>query len=301
MNALEAYEHDIDLQRQELLRVIDDMKNNIKDYDAIFTGSGDSYAAALLAVYASKHRARFIDPLELAYNTNIARGCNLYIISISGSTNANISAAYATKGISRRVAITANPNSRLAEMCDDIILLKYKHSNVLTAGSIGFSASVIAVLSIIDDISLNSSIDEIFHAADEQAEEIMLNNHIYTIGFDITYPLAIYTTAKVYEVLGYKAQYCSLEQFCHMEIFSLNAKDTVLLLADNDKARMLYDKLACNKYLIKPYSSSMLDNVLYYTFLIQLVVLKNAKRLDVKDCYFAMNEEIRNISSSLIY
>lgn len=301
MNALEAYEEEINYQLEELPRIIASM-NNLKDeeeqYRCIFTGAGDSYAAALEAVYASNHRAKFIDPLELSLKPEFAKDALLYIISVSGSTGANIAAAKATRGLCRRIAITANANSSLAEESDEIIEVRYKNLGVLTAGSIGFTSTLLAALSIVHELKI-SDMKKIFYAAKDN--NIQLKNHIYIVGHDITYPLSIYATAKIYEVLGFKAQYCMLEQFCHMELFSLSRDDTVLFLTDIEKADSLYNKLDCNKYIITPYNKHFLDNILYYTFLIQFMTLKNAKILGLIDCYFAINERIRSISSNLIY
>ncbi len=297
MNALEAYEEEINYQLEELPKLVADMKKLKEEpYRCIFTGAGDSYAAALEAVYLSGHRARFVDPLELSLKPEIAKDSLLYIISVSGSTRANIEAAKATKGLCRRIAITANPDSILAKTSDDVITLKYKNTGMLTAGSIGFTSTLLAALSVIDELDLDMNV---FDAA--KSIDIELKNHIYIVGNGITYPLSIYAAAKVYEVLGFKAQYCMLEQFCHMELFSLSRNDTVLLLTDATKAYDLYNKLDCNKYLVKSYNQDALDNILYYTFLIQFMVLKNAKILGLSDCHFAKNKILRSISSSLIY
>lgn len=301
MNALEAYEQEIYYQLEELPKVIVNL-NNVRSkeeqYRCIFTGAGDSYAAALEAVYASEHRAKFIDPLELSLKPELAKDSLLYIISVSGSTRANIEVAKATRGLCKRIAITANADSMLAKESDEVIELRYKNLGMLTAGSISFTSTLLAVLSIIYELDLD--IEKIFEAA--KRVDIQLQNHIYVIGYDITYPLSIYATAKIYEVLGFKTQYCMLEQFCHMELFSLSNNDTVLLLlTDIEKATELYNKLDCNKYIINHYNHHLLDNILYYTFLIQFMALKNAKILGLSDCHFAKNETIRSISSSLIY
>ncbi len=300
MNALEAYEQEINYQLEELPKLMnmDNLKCREEQYRCIFTGAGDSYAAALEAVYVSEHRAKFIDPLELALKPDLAKDSLLYIISVSGSTRANIEAAKATEDLCKRVAITADANSVLAKLSDEIIELRYKNLGILTAGSIGFTSTLLAALSVVHKLDYNG-IEKIFEAA--KKVDVQLKNHIYVIGNNITYPLSIYAVAKIYEVLGFKAQYCMLEQFCHMELFSLSRDDTVLFLTDVEKAENLYNKLDCNKYIIKRYNQHLLDNILYYTFLIQLIVLKNAKILGLSDCHFAKNETVRSISSSLIY
>ncbi len=302
MNSLDAYKIEVRLQLEYINKIIEDMNRYYvkEDKKIIFTGAGDSYAAAMEAMYVSNYKARFIDPLELSLQPELAKDSLLYIISISGYTNANIDAALSTKGLCKRIAITANPNSKLARIVDEIIELRYKSLGITTAGSIGFTASLIAALSIVRKLNI-TNLNDIYKAAEANAKDIRFNNHIYIVGNSITYPLAIYATAKIYEILGLKAQYAMLEEFCHMEIFSLNNDDTVLLLADNKKAEMLYNKLPCNKYIIHNYNTVLLDNILYYTFLIQLLMIENAKILGIDDCYFVKNKVIRDISSALIY
>lgn len=302
MNTIEAYEYDINCQLEEIPNMVKDMKTNYKVEEeqerCIFCGLGDSYAASLLAVYASNHKARFIDPLEIALKPSLVKDSILYIISVSGSTRANIEAARATQGICKRIAITHNPNSKLASICDDVIELKYNSSNIFTAGSISFVASCIATLSIVNKLDIKKDISDIYNAA---KNSLLLTNHTYIVGMGITYPLSIYATAKIYEILGYKAQYSYLEEFLHTQIFSLNNKDTLIILSDLDKAYELYNKIDCNKYIIKPYSSNLLENILYYIFFIQLMVLYNARYIGLEECYFIKNKTIREISSSLIY
>ncbi len=302
MKALDAYRLEIKYQLEYIDKIIEDMSRYYysEDKSIIFTGAGDSYAAALEAVYISKHKAKFVDPLEISLYPQLARDALLYIISISGSTNANIGAAISTKGLCKRIAITANPDSKLGRVVDHIIELKYKDLGITTPGSIGFTASLIAALSIVTKLN-HTNINDIYNAAEERSRDIRLDNYIYIVGNNITYPLAIYATAKIYEILGSKAQYSMLEEFCHMEIFSVKDDDTVLLLTDNRKAEILYKRLPCNKYIIHPYNTSIIDNILYYIFFIQLTMLKNAERLGINECYFVKNEFIRDISSTLIY
>ena len=93
-----------------------------------------------------------------------------------------------------------------------------------------------------------------------------------------------------------------LEQFFHMELFSLKKGDTILILADNDKVEELSARLdRYNVFLFKPKGKTQEDNLLYYSFLLQLIVLNNAKRLELSDCYFITNDRLRETSSSLIY
>src|SRR5438445_646210 len=116
----------------------------------IFTGSGDSLASSLFAHYLSQMRAVAADPFELQLYPRVTRNKTLFITSISGKTRTNIQLARKVKGVAKkRVAITANPESPLAKECDDVIRLRYRSPGILTSGTASFSASLLAVASLL--------------------------------------------------------------------------------------------------------------------------------------------------------
>ena len=111
MNAIEAMAAEIacqveDLSRQEL---------PIQTKNCLFIGSGDSYVAGLAAFHVSGGRALCCYPADLLGNPSLANGRNVFVVSISGNTKANILAAKVARRHSNIVtAITANPASPLA-------------------------------------------------------------------------------------------------------------------------------------------------------------------------------------------
>jgi len=307
MNTIEAYEQEIRYQITDLPKFINELKIkklSIKDQErCVFTGTGDSFTVGMIAEYASNNRARCIDPVNICLNPSIVKDKLLYLLSVSGNTRANIEAAkIASKKATKTIAITASRGSRLAKTCDETIELRFRNSGMLTAGSIGFTTSMLACLSLIMNVKIGS-IKKLFKSAESDGR-IKLNGHVYILGSSFTYPLAIYGCAKMYEVLGIKAQYAMLEQFCHMELFSVKKNDTILILSQDDKAKELSAKLADDRYnvfVLKPKGKTLVENLLYYLMLLQLVVLYNAKRLKLKECYFITNDSLRRTSSSLIY
>ncbi|HLE34947.1 MAG TPA: hypothetical protein VI698_03560, partial [Nitrososphaerales archaeon] len=181
--------------------------------------------------------------------------------------------------------------------------LKFKNVGMLTAGSISFTASMLACLSLVRNVTITDA-ERLFNSAESDADGIKLNGNVYVLGNWITYPLAIYGCAKMYEIFGMKAQHVMLEQFCHMQLFSVKEYDTILMLSNEDKAKELSAKLVndgYNSHIFEPKGKTLEDNLLYYSFLLQLIVLNNAKRLQLKECYFITNNKLRDISSSLIY
>jgi fructoselysine-6-P-deglycase FrlB-like protein len=307
MNTIEAYEEEIKFQISGLLRFVQESKikklSVSEQEKCVFTGTGDSFAAAMITEFAS-NTVRCIDPIDICLNPLIAKNKLLYAVSISGNTKANIEAVKsAKKHAARTIAITANSESKLAKICNQVIELKFKSVGMLTAGGISFTTSMLACLSLVRNVKI-TDVERLFNAAESDAAKIKLDGHVYVLGNWITYPLAIYGCAKMYEVLGMKAQHAMLEQFCHMQLFSVEEGDTILILSNEGKAKELSAKLANNGYssrIFEPKSKTLEDNLLYYTFLLQLIVLNNAKRLQLKECYFITNNKLREISSSLIY
>src|SRR3989449_6330556 len=116
----------------------------------IFTGSGDSLASSLFAHYLSQMQAFAADPYELQLHPKVAKNKTIFITSVSGKTRTNIRLARKAKGVAkRRVAITANPSGPLGKECDDLIQLRYRSLGILTSGTASFSASLLAVASLI--------------------------------------------------------------------------------------------------------------------------------------------------------
>src|SRR2546425_11101615 len=65
----------------------------LKPTRTIFTGSGDSYSAALFASELSNGRSLVFDPYELSKKPWIAEDKHIVIISVSGKTKTNIKLA----------------------------------------------------------------------------------------------------------------------------------------------------------------------------------------------------------------
>tara|TARA_Y100000780_G_scaffold224641_1_gene236226 strand:- start:790 stop:1722 length:933 start_codon:yes stop_codon:yes gene_type:complete len=310
VNTIEAFEQDVMYQITDIKKFLH--LSNIKKIDidqqqrCTFTGAGDSFVAALIAELVSSNRIQCIDPMDICLNPSTVKDRFLYTISISGNTKANIEAVnVANKVAEKTIAVTAHVDSRLAEICNEVVELKFRNSGIFTAGSIGFTACMLACLSFVRNIQLGN-IKQLFRQAQRDALTITVSDHMYIIGSWMTYPLAMYGSAKLYEIFGTKVQYCMLEQFCHMELFSLKKDDIILILPvenDYEKANELSIKLTNSNYNVvscKPKGNGLEEKLLYHVFLLQLIALQNAKKQNLTECYF-VNTELRDISSSLIY
>lgn len=299
MRTIPALERDI-VSQLEFLR---DFKpqSPIDPKNALFCGSGDSLASSMMAERFSDYLARAVDPLDLAKNRNLSKNKHVYFVSISGSTVSNIMAA---KTVKKSTAITKNDASRLAKTCRDVIKLNYCDSKTLTSGSIGFLASMLACISMVCRFRVKDA-RNLFLSARAQARKIRLKNKTYFLGNQYTYPLAMYAAAKVQEILGLDAHHEQIEQFSHMGLFSAKRGDTVIIFEQNNlhnkHLASQLKKLGLHVHNPSIKQRDKISQVVFYTFVSQLVALNNAKSRRLEDCYFITEKKIRNVSSSMIY
>ncbi len=301
MNTIEAYEKDINLQSDFLKSF---RKQKILSYNqlknTIFSGSGDSLASSMLAESFSGGMVKAMDPLDLYQNKQFVRSKHVYFVSISGNTITNIKVAKIAK---RTTAITSKSKSRLAKASDGIILLSAPNNDVFTAGSISFLESALTCISLVKKITIPKD-SKLFSKAKTDAKKVKVSKRIFILGNFFTFPLAMYCAAKFYEILGYDAHYCRIEQFSHMELFSVQKGDTVIIFEEknfhNKQLGRNLKKVGIN--VIHPnMPSEKLSQMVYCTFFSQLVTFFEAKKKRKKDCHFVTAKKIRNVSNQMIY
>jgi len=301
MNTIEAYEKDIELQLDFLksFRKQTSLSDN-QQKNVIFSGSGDSLASSLLAESFSGGMVKAMDPLDLYKNKQLVKSKHVYFVSISGNTITNIKVAKIAK---RTTAITAKPESRLAKASDEIILLTAPNNDVFTAGSISFLESALTCISLVTKIVIPKD-SKLFSKAKTDAKKAKVSKRIFILGNLFTFPLAMYCAAKFYEILGYDAHYSRIEQFSHMELFSAQKGDTVVIFEEKNTHNKLLGrnlkKVGIN--VIHPsIPSAKMSQMIYCTFFSQLLTLFEAKKKRKKDCHFVTAKKIRNISNNMIY
>ncbi|HEX9845558.1 MAG TPA: SIS domain-containing protein [Candidatus Nitrosotenuis sp.] len=302
MNTIEAYEKDISLQVGFLQKIKLQKPLSQQRLDkTVFCGTGDSLASAMLAESFSNFRVKALDPLDIIKNKKLVQGKFAYFVSVSGNTISNIRAA---KLANNSTAITKNRISPLAKSCNQPIQLRYQDSHVLTSGSIGFLASMLMCVSLVFDFRIKSA-KKLFMEAQSQACKILLKNKIYVIGNQHTYPLAMYASAKLYEVLGSDAHYERIEQFSHASLFSAKKGDTVIIFEKtnrhNKQLVAQLKKLGLSVYNPSIMTADKISQVIFYTFVSQLMTLYDAKRKQLDDCHFIIEKKFRNASSTMIY
>ena len=333
MDAIEAMQAEIEYQVQDLCRLdllsssspASDNKNN-----CLFIGSGDSYIAGLAAQYFSNSHAICCSPIDIIKNPLLVKSRNLFIVSISGNTQANILAAKIAKkhGASTITALTARSSSRLAKSCDQIIELRYRNTGIITAGTISFTASMIKCISLSTQLHMPSDLRKLYNHAEKQAEQVMgevdhksnnNNNNIaigssysnssssssyFLLGDGPLYAITKYGTLKFNEVFGTKALAYPAEEFCHSPLFSIKEADQAIVLGDGDgNNRKLSKRLNEEGFssIYVGFKNTGIELLLQATFFIQLFVLKLAQKYGLTTCHFLMNKKLLKMSSDFIY
>ncbi|MGY5152315.1 MAG: SIS domain-containing protein [Candidatus Nitrosopumilus sp. bin_6a] len=300
MNSIDAFEEDIKLQINFLKSFKKQKTISLKTQkNILFTGSGDSLVSSLLAESFSGGLVKAMDPLDLYQNKEIAKSKHVYFVSISGNTITNIKVAKIAK---KSTAITCQSQSRLAKASDCLILLDSPNSGVFTAGSISFLESALTCISLVKNIKIPNI--SLFRIAQGSAKKTIVSNRIFVLGNHYTFPVAMYCAAKFYEILGYDVHYSRIEQFSHMELFSIKKGDTVIIFEKkNPHTKQLgqnLKKIGIN--VIHPsMPSETISQVLFCIFFSQMIALFEARRRRKKECHFVTAKKIRDVSNQMIY
>ena len=236
MNSIESLKLDFESQTRELNKIHNE---NIFD-ECVFVGSGDSYAAGLIAEYITDHRCTCNSPSDLL-NSKFLYDKTYCFISVTGKTKANIKVAErANQAGVRTVAITLNKSSTLAQICKEVVPLKLtRTTDTPTAGFSTFVANVVTSLQI-SGIKVPKKFD-VWHKKAVQLsldllESIVLpkEDSIYLLGNNILYAVALYLSFQMAEFFGSGAMAHKLEEFCHSPIFGLKSSDHIWVLGQNE-------------------------------------------------------------------
>jgi fructoselysine-6-P-deglycase FrlB-like protein len=305
MNAIEAMQAEIGYQVQDLQKL--DLPPLVKD--CLFVGSGDSYLAGLAAQYFSGSHAICCYPIDIIENPLLVKGRNLFIVSISGNTRANILAAKIARKhrVNATTVLTARPSSRLAKACDQTIELKYRSTGIIAAGTISFTVSMIECISIVAKLRLPADIENIYNQIEKRAEQVISkierkSDSYLILGNGQLYPIAMYCALKFNEVFGARAVAYPAEEFCHSPLFSIKENDQAIVIGDDD-SRKLSKRLNQEGFssVHVGFKSTGIELLLRSTFFMQLLVLKLAQKYGLTSCYFLKNKRLSRLSSDFIY
>jgi glutamine---fructose-6-phosphate transaminase (isomerizing) len=312
MNAIEAMQAEIEYQVQDLHKL--ELSSPVSN--CLFVGSGDSYIAGLAAQYYSGSHAICCSPIDIIKNYLLVKRRNLFVVSISGNTQANILAAKIAKkhGVGTISALTARSSSRLAKLCDQTIVLKYKNTGITTAGTISFTLSMIKCISLSTELQLPANLRKIYNHAEKQAKQAISkidnrnnnsNTSYFILGNSQLHAIALYGALKFNEIFGVKAMAYPAEEFCHSPLFSIKETDQAIVLGgdDDDKSRNLSKRLNEEGFssVHVGFKRTGIELLLQSTFFIQLFALKLAQKYGLTSCYFLRNKKLLRVSSDFIY
>lgn len=273
---------------------------------SIFVGAGDSYAAALAGFYASGANCIAFDPYALASRPAVAKGRDVFFISVSGSTSANVKAAKEVKDIAHRTtAITAVPDSPLGTTAERTLVLPMTYVP-RTPGMLSFCLSLLAVLMVVD-LDCAGDFEACYSHAKRSHEVAFGSGVTYFLGNSFAHPVALYASAKTYEVAGSRAQAEQLEEFSHMQLFSLARPDVVNVFSCFDPAAMagkLTKALRKSGYrarLVPSWGSTAVEQLFHAVFIVQHSVLREARASGLKEPRFLDAGRRLRVSDSMIY
>jgi fructoselysine-6-P-deglycase FrlB-like protein len=305
MNPIEAMQAEVEYQIQDLPRLsLPSQREN-----CLFVGTGDSYAASLSAQYISGSHALCCYPNDILLNTSILNGRDVYFVSISGNTKANIAAAMtARKQGNQTTAITTRSASKLADVCSHIIELRYRNTGITTAGTISFTSSMLTCAAIATSVMVPSRIDRVYQRAKKQAadvaNEIVASKFGYfVLGNGLLHSIALYSALKFNEILGTQCIPYRVEEFCHSPLFSMQKHSHVIIMGTHNDGRSLNMRLQRERFSSSyiNFGSKGIELLLQSTFFVQLLLLELAHRHRLTNCYFLRNKKLLKISSDFIY
>lgn len=308
------------MARGQLQRILNEVKEQPKALDrfarsrvpkapegSIFVGAGDSYAAALAGFYASKGSCMAFDPYTLASVPEITKGREVFFISVSGRTSSNVFAARRVRKLAKKTtALTAVPYSKLAALTDQTVKLPMTYVPK-TPGMISFSLSLLAVLKMAK-MDTSCDFEKTFaNAHSDRGKFSFGGGTTYFLGNSLAYSVALYAAAKIYEFLGAKAHAELLEEFSHLELFSLKKSDSTILFGCFDPAgmsRKLGRSLAAHGFRssqIPARGKSDLERIFHSVFASQLAILNRAEAAGFTEPRFLIAGDKLDISDAMIY
>ena len=248
-----------------------------------------------------------IDPYELIASPRLARRRTVVFLSVSGRTRSNVAAARSVKRIAGdRVCITANEGSPLAREVDRTVLLPFDYLP-RSPGMTSFALSLTQAAKLLS-VELGLDFGRAYSEGKGVSRGLKLSRtgSTFFLGNRALYGVSIYAAAKLYEFFGAAAQYQRLEEFSHMELFSLKAGDAVNIYDGFDPLRMGRRlagslKSAGFETFLASTRRAGVESVFGAVFATQFAVLRWVQAAKIKRPYLLDAEKKLAISDAMIY
>jgi fructoselysine-6-P-deglycase FrlB-like protein len=302
MNSIESLKLDFDSQ----IRGLNKIENEQIFDECIFVGSGDSYVAGLIAQFLTNHKCRCYSPSDLS-TSRFLQDKTYCFISVTGRTKANIEIARrATESGIGTVAVTLNKNSKLAQVCKQVVPLKITKVNTPTAGFSTFVGNVVTCLQLAG-IIIPKKFDTWYknglELSSSSLESVILPDETsYILGNNLLYAIALYNSFQMAEFFGSTVIAHKLEEFCHSPIFGVKKSHDLWILGQNEEliSRRL-EKLGFRTSYFELYNSDILTQLFESIFFVQNLVLLLARKYGHTELHYVMLKDVLKASSDMIY
>jgi fructoselysine-6-P-deglycase FrlB-like protein len=303
---MKSLKSDFNSQIKELNQI-----RNGKLFDnCIFTGSGDSYVAGLIVEFITGHKCVCYSASDLL-NSKFNEDKTYCFISATGRTKANISVARrATEAGMNTIAVTMNPHSMLAQVCNQIVPLDFKRTTLPISNFSTFTANVVTCLQIAG-INVPQKFD-IWHNKGVKLSQKFLDSKtlldgidemvVFILGNNMLYPLALYTSLKMTEFFGTTAVAHKLEEFCHSPIFGIKKSHQLWILGQDEKpiAQKL-SQLGFKISYMELYNQDSVSQLFESIFYVQNLMLLLAEKYGYTELNYLGMKYLLKLSSDLIY
>lgn len=271
-------------------------------------GAGDSYAAALCASYLSQSDCLVLDPYELITAPELARSRTVVIISVSGRTRSNVAAARSVrKTAETTVGVTSNEDSPLAKEVDQTILLPFEY-RPRSPGMASFALSLAYCAKLLFvDLQLDFGRAHSVGKSLSRGLKFSTAGSTFFLGNRALFAVSMYAAAKLYEYFGASARYQRLEEFSHMDLFSLRAGDAINVFGGSDPLNIggtLAKSLRAAGYescFAATGGATEAESVFNAIFATQFAVLRWIRKAGIKRPYLLDARKKLAISDSMIY
>jgi fructoselysine-6-P-deglycase FrlB-like protein len=302
MNSIESLKLDFNSQ----IETLNNIQNKKIFDDCIFVGSGDSYVAGLIVEYLTDHKCRCYSASDL-FNSRFIKDKTYCFISVTGKTKANIDVARrASQAGIKTVAVTLNKNSKLANICDEVVPLKITRTNTPAAGFGTFVANVVTCLQL-SGIKVPKKFD-IWHKKAIDVSLILIKSlklpdeSLFILGNNIRYALALYTSFKMVEFFGTTAVAYRMEEFCHSQIFGTKKSHQLWILGqDEEPLSFTLGKLGLRISYFELHNTDVLRQLFQSIFFVQNLMLLLAQKYGFSQLQYLLKNDILKISSDMIY
>jgi fructoselysine-6-P-deglycase FrlB-like protein len=302
MHSIESLKLDFDSRIRELNKI-----DNEKIFEeCIYVGSGDSYVAGLIAEFLTNHKCSCYSPSDLT-NSTFLQDKTYCFVSVTGRTKANIEiATRATKSGIKTVAVTLNENSKLAQVCKQVVPLKITKVNTATAGFSTFVANVVTCLQLAGIFlpkKFNTWYKKGLKLSLSSLDSVILPDETsYILGNNLFYALALYYSFQMAEFFGSTVIAHKLEEFCHSPIFGVNKFHYLWLLGQKEEQlSKRLEKLGFRLSYFELYNSDILTQLFESIFFIQNLILLLANKYGYTELQYVKMKDVLKASSDIIY